>query len=101
MPPIITLTTDFGLEDEYAGVIHGVLATLAPQAHLIDLCHHIRPQDIRQAAFILSAAPRALPRPRYSRPGWSRPGQWRRALRPRHSGAQGKSYKTCIPHLAH
>ena len=62
MPPIITLTTDFGLEDEYAGVIHGVLTTLAPQAHLIDLCHHIRPQDIRQGAFILQAAAPYFPK---------------------------------------
>ncbi|MFA7347901.1 MAG: SAM-dependent chlorinase/fluorinase [Desulfurivibrionaceae bacterium] len=56
MPPIITLTTDFGLQDEYVGLIKGVMATLAPQARLIDLCHTIRAQDIRQGAFILQAA---------------------------------------------
>ena len=56
MPPVITLTTDFGLEDEYVGVMHGVLTGLAPQTRIIDLCHHIRPQDIRQGAFILQAA---------------------------------------------
>ena len=62
MPPLITLTTDFGLEDEYVGVIHGVMATLAPQARIIDLCHHIRPQDIRQGAFILQAAAPYFPK---------------------------------------
>jgi S-adenosyl-L-methionine hydrolase (adenosine-forming) len=56
MPPIITLTTDFGLEDEYVGVLKGVIIGLAPQARIIDLCHTIRAQDIRQAAFILQAA---------------------------------------------
>lgn len=56
MPPTISLTTDFGLQDEYVGVVKGVLATLAPQAQVIDLCHTIQPQNIRQGAFILQAA---------------------------------------------
>ena len=38
MPPIITLTTDFGLQDEYVGVLKGIIAGLAPQARVIDLC---------------------------------------------------------------
>lgn len=62
MPPMITLTTDFGLEDEYLGVIKGVIIGLAPQARLIDLCHTIRPQDIRQASFILQAAAPYFPK---------------------------------------
>jgi len=56
MPSIITLTTDFGLQDEYVGVIQGILAAQAPQAQRIDLCHTIPPQDIAQAAFLLQAA---------------------------------------------
>ncbi|MBU3937459.1 MAG: SAM-dependent chlorinase/fluorinase, partial [Proteobacteria bacterium] len=43
MPSIITLTTDFGLQDEYVGVIQGILAAQAPQAQRIDLCHTIPP----------------------------------------------------------
>ncbi len=62
MPPIITLTTDFGLQDEYVGVTKGVMAGLAPQARLIDLCHNIRAQDIRQGAFILQAAAPYFPK---------------------------------------
>ena len=62
MSAIITLTTDFGLEDEYVGVLHGVMAGLAPQARVIDLCHAIRPQDTRQAAFILQAAAPYFPK---------------------------------------
>ena len=62
MPPIITLTTDFGLEDEYVGVLKGVILGLAPQASVIDLCHTIRPQDVRQAAFILQAAAPYFPK---------------------------------------
>lgn len=59
---IITLTTDFGLQDEYVGVLKGVMLGLAPQAHLIDICHTIRAQDIRQAAFILQAAAPYFPK---------------------------------------
>lgn len=62
MPPIITLTTDFGLQDEYVGVLKGIIAGLAPQARVIDLCHTIRPQDIRQGAFILQAAAPYFPK---------------------------------------
>ena len=60
--PIITLTTDFGLEDEYVGVTKGVILGLAPQVRIIDLCHTIRPQDIRQASFLLQAAAPYFPK---------------------------------------
>jgi hypothetical protein len=60
--PIITLTTDFGLEDEYVGVTKGVILGLAPQVRIIDLCHTIRPRDIRQASFILQAAAPFFPK---------------------------------------
>lgn len=55
-PPLVTLTTDFGLRDEYVGVMHGVIASRAPQARLIDLCHNVPPQDVRHAAYLLAAA---------------------------------------------
>ena len=53
-PPIITLLTDFGDADAYVGVMKGVILGIAPTAHLVDLSHQIAPQDIRQAALILS-----------------------------------------------
>ncbi|MCS7283281.1 MAG: SAM-dependent chlorinase/fluorinase [Anaerolineae bacterium] len=56
--PIITLLTDFGLEDEYVGVMKGVILSIAPQARLVDLTHLIPPQDICRGALVLvSAAP--------------------------------------------
>jgi len=51
--PIITLLTDFGLDDGTVGVMKGVLLSLAPQARLVDLSHAIGPQDVRAAAFVL------------------------------------------------
>lgn len=61
MPPLITLTTDFGLADEYVGVMKGVIATICPEARIIDLCHGITPQDIRQAALVLASSFRFFP----------------------------------------
>jgi len=55
-PPVITLTTDFGLLDEYVGVMKGVVLTLCPEARLVDITHQIEPQDVFQAAFTLEAA---------------------------------------------
>jgi len=56
MKAIVTLTTDFGLSDAYVAVMKGVILGINPEARLIDICHSIRPQNITQAAFILSTA---------------------------------------------
>ena len=53
---IITLLTDFGVSDEYAGVLKGVIYRINPQAKIVDLSHGIDPQDVVQAAFTLKAA---------------------------------------------
>lgn len=50
---IITLTTDFGLKDGNVGVMKGVIANIAPHAHLIDISHFIPPQDVFTGALIL------------------------------------------------
>lgn len=51
---IITLTTDFGQIDGYAGVMKGVIWSIAPEAAIADITHEIEPQNIFQAALILS-----------------------------------------------
>lgn len=60
-PPLLTLTTDFGLVDEYVGVMKGVILARAPRATIVDLCHHVPPQDIRHGALLLHAARRYFP----------------------------------------
>jgi S-adenosylmethionine hydrolase len=55
-PPIITLTTDFGLSDPYVAALKGVILSVNPQATIVDICHDIRPQRIEQAAFVLASA---------------------------------------------
>lgn len=54
--PVITLTTDFGQADAYAGTMKGVILGICPDAALVDLSHEIRPQAVRQAAYVLSTA---------------------------------------------
>lgn len=49
MLPIITLTTDFGSQDSYVGVMKGVMLGICPQVHLVDITHVVPPQDIAAA----------------------------------------------------
>ena len=50
---IITLLTDFGLQDVYVGVMKGVIACINPQLKVIDLTHEIPPQNIAAGRFCL------------------------------------------------
>jgi len=51
--PIITLLTDFGMQDYFVGVMKGVIANINPESLVIDITHEIAPYDMFQAAFIL------------------------------------------------
>lgn len=55
-PPIITLTTDFGLHDSYVGVMKGVILSICPHAQIIDITHSIPPQQIHAAVRVLAQA---------------------------------------------
>ena len=59
--PCITLLTDFGVLDSYVGQMKGVIAAINPAAIVIDLTHSIPPQQIGQAALLLSDAIDAFP----------------------------------------
>lgn len=50
---IITLTTDWGSKDFYAGAAKGVLLNEMPEANVVDISHQIPPYDIIQGAFVL------------------------------------------------
>lgn len=62
MSPIITLTTDFGTAEAYVASMKGVILNLNPQAVIIDITHAVEPQNILQAAFIISTAYRYFPK---------------------------------------
>lgn len=59
----ITFLTDYGLDDDFVGVCHAVMARIAPDARIIDLTHGIARHDVRTGALVLR---RALP---YCAPG--------------------------------
>ena len=72
--PVITLLSDFGLQDEYVAVMKGVILEICPAARLIDISHLIAPQDVRSAAFLLFASIDSFREGqstwRWSTPGW-------------------------------
>jgi len=51
---VITFLTDFGLQDDFVGTCHGVIATIAPDAHVIDVTHGVRPGHVLQGALVLA-----------------------------------------------
>ncbi|MFW6101768.1 MAG: SAM hydrolase/SAM-dependent halogenase family protein [Bacteroidota bacterium] len=51
--PLITLTTDFGIEDDYVGLMKGVIRSINPHVAVIDLTHYIPPQDVAWTAYML------------------------------------------------
>jgi S-adenosylmethionine hydrolase len=58
----ITFTSDYGLEDHFVGVCHGVMARVAPRVRVLDVSHAVGPQDVRQGARVLAQAVPYLPR---------------------------------------
>jgi S-adenosyl-L-methionine hydrolase (adenosine-forming) len=48
--------SDFGTQDEFAGVVHAVIAARAPEATVIDLTHEIPPFDVRAGSHTLVRA---------------------------------------------
>ncbi len=52
-PPIITLTTDFGLTDPYVGQLKGVLLKGCPSATLVDITHAVPAWNVLSAALTL------------------------------------------------
>jgi S-adenosylmethionine hydrolase len=57
----ISFLSDFGHSDEFVGVVHGVLAKLAPESRVIDVTHNAPRGDIRAGALHLTRAIQYLP----------------------------------------
>jgi S-adenosylmethionine hydrolase len=60
-PRPITFLSDYGYEDEFAGVCRAVIAQIVPGAPVIDLTHGIARQDVRQGAIALANAVPSCP----------------------------------------
>ncbi len=59
--PIITLTSDIGLQDYLAGAIKGLLLQHCADARVVDISHHISPFNLPQATYICRSAFRYFP----------------------------------------
>src|SRR5579863_8616546 len=60
--PPIALLTDFGYRDHYVGAMKGVIATIAPDARVIDVTHGIPPQSVTAGAIALAQSWRFFPK---------------------------------------
>jgi S-adenosylmethionine hydrolase len=59
---IITLLTDFGTDDEYVGLMKGVILSVDPAVTVVDVTHRIERHDIIQAAFVIQSSYGYFPR---------------------------------------
>jgi len=58
---ILTLLTDYGTQDDFVGVCHGVIRTICPEAPIVDITHGIARHDVRHGALVLANALRFMP----------------------------------------
>lgn len=61
MAAILTLLTDFGTSDGYAGALEGAIARVAPQLRVVTITHGIPPHDIGAGAYWLAASAPSFP----------------------------------------
>jgi S-adenosylmethionine hydrolase len=52
--PLITLTTDFGLNDHFVGTIKGVILDIVPEAEIVDICHAVQAFDVLDGALAIA-----------------------------------------------
>jgi S-adenosylmethionine hydrolase len=57
----ISFLSDFGYDDEFVGVVHGVVARIAPAVRVIDLTHGIARGDVHGGAMALTRAIQFMP----------------------------------------
>jgi S-adenosylmethionine hydrolase len=54
--PIVTLTTDFGINDHFVGTIKGVILNIVPDAEIVDISHAVQAFDILDGALTIAQA---------------------------------------------
>ena len=59
--PIITLTTDFGEKDHFAGAVKGAIYSELDDVRIVDISHSISPFHLTEAAYIIQNAYRSFP----------------------------------------
>ena len=59
--PIIALLTDFGLQDNFVGIMKGIIYSISPGVKIVDITHNVSPQDVEEGAFYLLTSYRYFP----------------------------------------
>ena len=57
----ISFLSDFGSDDEFVGVVHGVIARIAPSVRVIDIGHGVEPGNVRAGALQLLRSVQYMP----------------------------------------
>jgi len=58
---IVTFTTDFGLSDAFAGILHGVVLSIHPETTIVDISHAVTSYDLFEGAWTIAQAYRFFP----------------------------------------
>ncbi len=58
----VTLTSDLGTRDFYLAALKGTIISHFTDVNIIDVTHHIKPFDIKEAAFVIGNACRYFPK---------------------------------------
>jgi S-adenosyl-L-methionine hydrolase (adenosine-forming) len=58
---IVSFLSDYGLQDEFVGICHGVMLRIAPHIRIVDIHHSILRQDIRHGAVVLQQSVAYIP----------------------------------------
>ena len=58
---VVTFLSDYGLDDDFVGVCHGVIARVAPGVRVLDVTHGIARHDVRSGALVLRRALAYMP----------------------------------------
>jgi S-adenosylmethionine hydrolase len=56
----ISFLSDYGLQDEFVGVVHSVVRSIAPDVAVVDITHAIEPHDVRGGGLALARSAQYL-----------------------------------------
>ena len=58
---LITLTTDFGMNDHFVGTMKGVILSINPEAEIVDICNAVNSFDVLDGALTIAHAASYFP----------------------------------------
>lgn len=56
----VSFLSDYGTSDEFVGLVHSVIRSIAPEVRVIDITHEIAPYDVRAGALTLARSAQYL-----------------------------------------